>query len=206
MNNLRHGADDYLELRRGLGFKLKRHGRFVREFVSWLEISGENRITTRLALQWATHPQNLQSAEWAARLSAVRGFARYWNAIDGTSEIPADGLLPFRTGRRAPYLYSHTEIQQLLEAAIAMPAQFKFQPFTYYCLLGLLMVTGLRISEALNLESHRTISRLLAESGGARKRPLWLPLRSEIHGFMVSPVNPGKNDRCDLVINLRSIH
>ena len=35
-----------------------------------------------------------------------------------------------------------------------MPAQFKLQPFTYYCLLGLLTVTGLRISEALNLESR----------------------------------------------------
>jgi integrase/recombinase XerD len=152
MRNLRLGAEDYLTLRRGLGFKLKRYGRFVREFTSWLESCGETRISTRLALQWATQPQHLQPAEWAARLSAVRGFARYWSAIDETSEIPAEGLLPFRARRTKPYLYSNTEIQQLLQAAKSMPAQFKLQPFTYYCLLGLLTVTGLRISEALNLE------------------------------------------------------
>ena len=152
MRNLRLGAEDYLTLRRGLGFKLKRYGRFIREFTSWLESCGETRISTRLALQWATQPQHLQPAEWAARLSAVRGFARYWSAIDGTSEIPAEGLLPFRARRTKPYLYSNREIQQLLQAAKSMPAQFKLQPFTYYCLLGLLTVTGLRISEALNLE------------------------------------------------------
>src|SRR5262249_42168249 len=45
------------------------------------------------------------------------------------------------------------EIQQLLQAAKNMPAQFKLHPFTYHCLLGLLTVTGLRISEALNLEA-----------------------------------------------------
>jgi len=154
MKNLRRGAEDYLTLRRGLGFKLKRHGRFVREFISWLDSCGESRITTVLALQWATQPQNLQPSEWAARLSAVRGFARYWNAIDGTSEIPPEGLLPFRNRRRTPYLYSNTEIQRLLAAAKSMHAQFKLHPLTYYCLLGLLTVTGLRISEALNLESR----------------------------------------------------
>jgi len=35
-----------------------------------------------------------------------------------------------------------------------MPAQFSLQPLTYHCLFGLLAVTGLRISEALNLESR----------------------------------------------------
>ena len=67
MKNLRHGAEDYLTLRRGLGFKLKRHGRFVREFISWLESCGESRITTRLALQWATQPQHLRSRQASSR-------------------------------------------------------------------------------------------------------------------------------------------
>ena len=42
MSNLREGAEDYLTLRRGLGFKLKRHGRFVRSFVESLEERGRN--------------------------------------------------------------------------------------------------------------------------------------------------------------------
>jgi integrase len=152
MRNLRDGVEDYLVLRRGLGFKLKRHGRFVREFVVAMEQRGETRITTRFAIEWSTELQHLHPSEWTARLSGVRSFARYWKAIDAETEIPPDGLLPFRPRRANPYLYADEEIQRLLASAKDMPAQFRLQPMTYHCLLGLLAVTGMRISEALNLE------------------------------------------------------
>jgi integrase len=151
MNNLKEGIQDYLTLRRGLGFKLKKHSRFLDEFASFLEQAGEERITTQRALQWATQPQHIQQAEWAARLSVVRGFARYWSATDPMAEIPPAGLLPFRPKRAKPYLYSEEQIHQLLEGAKNMPATHSLQPWTYHCLLGLLAVTGLRISEAVNL-------------------------------------------------------
>jgi len=154
MRSLREGAEDYLALRRGLGFKLKRPARFVRSFVESIEKRGETRITTQLALEWATQPQHLQPSEWAARLSGVRAFARYWSSIDVATEIPPEGLLPFRARRAKPYLYSELEVQRILEEARSMPAQFSLQPLTYYCLFGLLAATGLRISEALNLESR----------------------------------------------------
>ena len=88
MNALKEGIQDYLTLRRGLGFKLKKHSRFLREFELFLEQAGAVRITTRLALQWATQPEHIKQAEWAARLSVVRGFARYWSAFDAATEIP----------------------------------------------------------------------------------------------------------------------
>ena len=154
MRSLRDGAEDYLTLRRGLGFKLKRPARFVRSFVESLESRGETRITTQLVLEWATQPQHLHCSEWAARLSSVRAFARYWSTIDVTTEIPPEGLLPFRARRANPYLYSELEVERLLEEARSRPAQFTLQPLTYHCLFGLLAVTGLRISEALNLESR----------------------------------------------------
>jgi integrase len=154
MKSLRDGAEDYLTLRRGLGFKLKRPARFVRSFVESLEKRGETRITTQLVLEWATQPQHLQPSEWAARLSGVRAYARYWSSIDVATEIPPEGLLPFRARRAKPYLYSELEVQRLLEEARSMPTQFSLQPLTYHCLFGLLAVTGLRISEALNLESR----------------------------------------------------
>lgn len=151
MNNLKEAIKDYLALRRGLGFKLKKHTRFLQEFVSFLQRTDESTMTSRLALQWATEPQHIQPCEWAARLSAVRSFARYLNAFDPSTEIPPQGLLPYRTQRARPYIYSDGEIRQLLEAAQAMPATHSLQPWTYHCLFGLLAVTGLRISEALNL-------------------------------------------------------
>jgi hypothetical protein len=63
MKKLRDGVEDYLALRRGLGFKLKRHGRFAREFAAATEKRGETRITTRSAIEWATDPQQLHPSE-----------------------------------------------------------------------------------------------------------------------------------------------
>jgi integrase/recombinase XerD len=153
MKDLKEGIQDYITLRRSLGFKLKKHSRFLREFALFLEQAGSSRITSSLALQWATQPQHIQQAEWAARLSVVRGFARYWSATEPKTEIPPEGLLPYRPKRAKPYLYSDEQICQLVEAAKSMPATHSLQPWTYHCLFGLLAVTGLRISEALNLRS-----------------------------------------------------
>jgi len=151
MKTVREAVADYLALRRGLGFRLKKHQRLLEEFVWFLEQESTSQITSRLALLWATQPKHIQPAEWAARLSVVRGFARYWSAIDATTQVPPDNLLPYRPRRAKPYLYSEEQIVQLLEAAKNMPAAHSLQPWTYYCLLGLLAVTGLGISEALNL-------------------------------------------------------
>jgi integrase/recombinase XerD len=153
MKVLAEAIEDYLALRRGLGFKLKRHSRCLMEFASFLEHAGEPRITNRLALQWATQPQHVQPVEWAARLSVVRGFARYWSATDPMTEIPPEGLLPNRHNRAKPYLYSDEQIHQILDAARNMPTTHSLQPWTHHCLFGLLAVTGLRIGEALNLRS-----------------------------------------------------
>ena len=153
MKTLREAVVDYLALRRGLGFKLKKHQRLLEEFASFLEQESTSQITSRLALLWATQPKHIQPAEWATRLGVVRGFARYWSATDATIEVPPNGLLPYRPSRAKPYLYSDEQIHQLLESAKNMPAAHSLQPWTYYCLLGLLAVTGLRISEALNLRS-----------------------------------------------------
>ena len=60
-------------------------------------------------------------------------------------------LLPYRYERRAPYFFSDDEIRALLETAIALPAKDGLANHTHYCLIGLLSVTGIRISEALNL-------------------------------------------------------
>ncbi len=151
MKTVREAMEDYLTLRRGLGFKLKKHQRFLQEFASFIEQESTSQINSRLALLWATQPKHIQPSEWAARLAVVRGFARYWSATDTTTEVPPDGLLPFRPRRAKPYLYSEEQIVQLLEAAKDMPVTHSLQPWTYHCLLGLLAVTGLRISEALNL-------------------------------------------------------
>ena len=154
MTRLGKAVHDYLTMRRSLGFKLVRHEAGLQEFLLFLAQKHAPRITVSLALDWATQNVKHSPAEWAARLSVVRGFTRHWSATDPLVEIPPLGLLPYRPRRAKPYIYSQLEIQKLLKAAKNRSSIDPLRPWTYYCLFGLLAVTGLRISEALNLQSE----------------------------------------------------
>jgi integrase/recombinase XerD len=155
MTTLRQAVQEYVRMRRDLGFKLHDAGKGLLDFVTFMEQHRACYITQALALAWAQQPSNVQPAHWAQRLSFVRGFARYRSATDARTQIPAQGLLPFQPKRARPYLYSDAEIRDLLRAALKMPCQYesgKLRPWVYYCLFGLLSVSGLRLGEARNLE------------------------------------------------------
>jgi hypothetical protein len=106
MKPLRQAIDDYITLRRTLGFKLRRMSEGLREFAAFLEQKAALYVTTELAMEWAMQPADHQPSDWAQRLSFVRVFARHWHATDPRTEIPPTGLLPFRPQRARPYLYS----------------------------------------------------------------------------------------------------
>jgi len=152
MKALRKALQEYLAVRRSLGFELRNIDRPLHNFVSFLERQGISYITTDLALCWAKQPVNAQPAHWARRLSAVRGFAQYRSATDPRTQVPPQGLLPYRYCRISPYLYSRHEIVQLLKAAGRLRTTKGLRPKTYSTLFGLLAVTGIRISEALALD------------------------------------------------------
>ncbi|NIN69839.1 MAG: integrase, partial [Anaerolineae bacterium] len=105
MSELRTALDEYLALRRSLGFKLLGPGSLLQDFVCFAEQEGSSFITTDLALRWAQQSSNAQPAQWANRLGMVRLFAQYRSATDPRTEIPPQGLLPYRYPRNAPYIY-----------------------------------------------------------------------------------------------------
>ena len=59
---LRDSLEDYLALRRALGFRLKTAGRLLDQFVSWLDDRGSDTITTEDALAWAVLPPGASQA------------------------------------------------------------------------------------------------------------------------------------------------
>ncbi len=155
MTTLRQAVEAYLSMRRDLGFKLQEAGKGLLDFAAFMRARRASYITQALALAWAQQPANVQPAHWARRLSFVRGFARYRSATDARTQIPPQGLLPFQPTRARPYLYSDDEIRSLLRAALDIPCRYErgeLQPWVYYCLFGLLSVSGLRLGEARNLE------------------------------------------------------
>ena len=69
--------NEYLSVRRALGFKLAENGRLLPDFVAYLEAAGASTVTTELAVAWATQPTGCTPVWWARRLAMVRGFARH---------------------------------------------------------------------------------------------------------------------------------
>jgi hypothetical protein len=90
MNSLREALQEYIDLRRGLGYKMHDEGLMLPRFVSFMEEHHAEHISARLALEWA-QSASVQPAEWARRLCFVRGFARHRSATDNLTEIPPPG-------------------------------------------------------------------------------------------------------------------
>jgi len=151
MSALRKLLQDYLTMRRALGFKMHVEGIGLLSFVTYMEQAQADFISTDLALAWAKQPTMAQPIWWAHRLSFVRGFARYCHAIDPRSEVPPSGLLSFSRRRPSPYFFTDEDIDQLLQNTLQLQMNDPFMNQTLYCLFGLLAVSGLRIGEALSL-------------------------------------------------------
>jgi integrase/recombinase XerD len=151
MISLREAIEQYLTLRRDLGFKLTGARYLLRQFAGFMEDQSASFVTTDLALHWAMLPRRAQSSWWAQRLMAVRCFARHHRATDPRTQVPPPDLLRFRPRRARPYLYTEQDIERLMAAARTLRPAGGLRGLTYATLLGLLSVTGLRISEALSL-------------------------------------------------------
>lgn len=150
MTALGQALNDYLRLRRRLGYDLERDQPQLEQFVAFLERAGAQRITTELALRWARIPATEHAIIWRKRLSMVRQFARYLATVDPLSEIPPQDLLPAHQPRIAPYIYAPQEIEALVAAARSLRRPLAAAMFA--TVLGLLASTGLRLREALALD------------------------------------------------------
>ncbi len=123
MSDLHQAIEEYLALRRSLGFKLERQGALLADFAGFSARRGDRTVTIEGALAWATSPAGADPAWWGSRLAVVRSFARWRAAWDPATQVPPSGLLPARSRRAEPYPYSDADIAALLACArsIRMP-------------------------------------------------------------------------------------
>jgi integrase/recombinase XerD len=150
MTQVRDALGDYLRVRRQLGAQLRTSEPMLEQFVDFLEQHGAVRITSELAVAWATLPTAARPDRWRVRLGMVRGFAKYLATIDRDSEIPSIDLLPAAQPRLAPHIFTEQEITGMMDAARRLAPVLRGA--TAETVIGLLAATGLRIGEALALD------------------------------------------------------
>ena len=148
-------VQEYLRFKRSCGYRLDAPGKELMLFARYAVLTGhKGPLTTELAVRWAKLPQDANPRYWATRYEIVRRFAEYRFLFNPATEIPPKGFLGPSKRRLSPHIYSDEEIAALLQAASRLTPSDGLHPRTYVTLFSLLVSTGLRISEALNL-SHK---------------------------------------------------
>ncbi|MGH3832056.1 MAG: tyrosine-type recombinase/integrase [Pseudonocardiaceae bacterium] len=174
--DLRTEAANYLRTRRALGFRLADHNWILAGFLSQVAADGATTISISHALAFATASRGTGRRWQAARLAVIRGFAAHIHALDPTAaELIPTGLIPAKTTRRIPYLYSAGQITELMSRAAALsPPRLGA---TMGIFIGLLAVTGLRGGEAAGLDNQdlnpdQSVLRVTGKYGKQRLVPL----------------------------------
>ena len=126
---------------------------------------------------------------WAGRLTVVRRFAIYLHTLDPTTEMAPTDLLPLRSHRAVPYLYSDGDIVALMTAAEEI-LRSPLRVLTYRTLIALLAVTGMRIGEAIRLNRHDldfetgVLTVRLSKFGKSRELPLQTSTLDALHAYL----------------------
>ena len=153
MKSLQHHLTEYVAARRALGTRLEEPAKTLCRFVKFLARRKTRFITIKLALEWSQQCRDdVQRATCARKLSMVRQFARWLNAIDARHQVPPRGLLDVRHRRSKPHIYTDEEISRLMAAAARLKSCKRMKALTLETLVGLLAATGLRPGEAAALE------------------------------------------------------
>ena len=163
MSQLRELLDGYLATRRALGFKLTATGKTLDGFVFWMDEHGEPTISHDLAAAWASQFSRGTVLE---RLNYVKQFAEHVAWFDPATEVPVLDGRPYGSHRPRPLIFTSGQIDRLLAAAGLLTPQVRAA--SWQTLLGLLTVTGLRISEARNLNDDDITTDESGQGGWAR--------------------------------------
>ncbi|MBV9194117.1 MAG: tyrosine-type recombinase/integrase [Solirubrobacterales bacterium] len=145
-------VEEYLSVRRGMGFALETPAYMLRDFARYAEALGHHGpLTTDPAVRWALASRSADRAQAIRRLGAVRQFARHRALLDPATEVPPARLLGRLPRRPQPHIYSDAELAALLAQASRLLPRRGLRPQTYVAFFSLLACTGLRLSEACRL-------------------------------------------------------
>jgi site-specific recombinase XerD len=151
-SSMKELVKEYLDYRRKVGYKLLRQGYLLEEFARFADsCQHQGSLKTDLMIEWATKTKDKNPKYHSMRLQIVTKFAKYRSIHDPKTEVPPRGILGRVQGRSQLVVYSDQQMNKLLEKIRLHKTQNNFTRETYETLLGLLLCTGLRISEALNL-------------------------------------------------------
>lgn len=168
---------EYISFMIGNGRVFRVEVTILKEFDRYLQCAADQDITADCVNGFVHMKQNLTDGQYAKRHRIIRCFLEF-RAIRGRGETVPIPPKARSSGRRQPYLYTQSDISQLFAQAKQLNPVDSLRPHTYQTIIGLLCCTGLRISEALNLDmndvdlENSTIYIRCTKNGKSRYVPL----------------------------------
>ena len=181
-------VDRYLAARPAVGFQLQDTEDILRDFVAFASGRADTHVCSRTVLDWI-RSRNGSPLRKCIRLRTVSLLARYLHAEDERHEVPPQGAFGRHTPqRRPPFLFTPAAVEALVRAARTLAPARSLQPHIYSTLFGLLASTGLRISEALNLQIEDvTLKGLVVRNtkfGKSRLLPLHATTKERLESYL----------------------
>ena len=142
---------EYVEFMKNNDRKFNVETTILRAFDRYMYENGITTITEEDVAGFVYSVKNLTKEQYDKRHRIVRKFSDYLNLREQGETIRP---LPKNrhSGRLIPYVYTDKELVLLLETTKKLNSTPTLRPHTYYTMFGLLASTGIRVSEALNLD------------------------------------------------------
>ena len=141
----------YLELRKALGYRDLDISRDLPAFARFAARRGAAHLRDVDAIAWVS--QGGAHSRRYELLASIRRLGLYLHAEDERHEVLAEEhTRSFRhTKRPPPYIYTDTEIRQILQELGALNLVHAYDAATYKHIVGLIAATGLRMNEARSI-------------------------------------------------------
>lgn len=180
-------AVDFIDFKRSLGFKYEHEPKCLARFCKFATEKGIQsiQITKELAYEWiAPRPYESKKSR-GHRITCVRQFAIYLNNLGYTAYILPEQKLSYTSAGFTPYIFSHTEIDNLLKAVDLTVERrvSRDMHFSLPVIFRLLYSCGLRVSEVCNLklkdvDLENGILKLRETKNGTER---YVPLSKSVH-------------------------
>lgn len=142
---------EYLAARRAQGVQIRSGARALRQFARETGDQPLHDVTSQAVITFL-RGHGLLSAAWTTKFGLLVGFYRFALTRGYVAASPLPEIKPKLPPPQTPYVYSHEELQRLLDAtAVVRSPLSRLQAMTYRTLLLMLYGAGLRISEAIGL-------------------------------------------------------
>jgi integrase len=149
---LQKAIEQYLALKQSLGFRYRSERKILRAFSQAMGDIGTGQARPK-AVRAFLDGCGPVTRNWICKWSALRGFYHFAQTRMLATQSPLPERPPKVVQRFTPYIYSHQELRQILQA-ITPERIGCISVDTMRTIVLLLYGAGLRLSEALNLKTE----------------------------------------------------